>query len=179
MRIVESPLAGIFVLEPKVFEDSRGWFLESYNERAFAELTGLAPSFVQDNHAGSEQGVLRGLHYQFAGTQGKLVRATAGQVFDVAVDLRKESLTFGRWYGVDLSAGNRRQIWIPGGFAHGYYVTSDFAEVQYKTTAFYEPAGEGAIRWDDPDIAIDWPLSGEPLLSAKDRDAALLRDQDL
>jgi dTDP-4-dehydrorhamnose 3,5-epimerase len=169
----------VLLLEPKLFGDARGWFMESYNERAFEQATGLKPAFVQDNHSRSARGVLRGLHFQLPPhAQGKLVRVTQGSVFDVAVDLRRGSPTFGRWAGVELSGENHRQFWIPPGFAHGFLVTSDSADFLYKTTDYYAPQAEGAVRWDDPAVGIEWPLhalAGQaPLLSAKDAQAPLL-----
>ncbi|MCX7673830.1 MAG: dTDP-4-dehydrorhamnose 3,5-epimerase [Thiobacillaceae bacterium] len=178
MRVIETRLPGVLILEPKVFGDARGFFLESYNERTFAEL-GLPTRFVQDNHSRSARGVLRGLHYQIRQPQGKLVRVVRGAVFDVAVDLRRGSPTFGRWEGVELSEHNQRMLWVPPGFAHGFYVLSELADFLYKTTDFYAPEHERAIRWDDPDLAIAWPLAGEPLLSAKDRAAPSLREAEV
>lgn len=169
MQVIETTLADVFILEPKVFGDDRGFFYESFNARAFQEATGLQRDFVQDNHSRSQRGVLRGLHYQLQQAQGKLVRVTAGEVYDVAVDLRRRSPTFGQWVGVHLSADNRRQMWIPEGFAHGFLVLSEFAEFLYKTTDYYAPAHERCIRWDDPQLAIDWPLQSTPLLSGKDQ----------
>ena len=179
MQIVNTGIPEVIILEPKVFGDARGFFFESYNENAFATATGLRPNFVQDNHSGSARGVLRGLHYQIRQPQGKLVRVTAGEVFDVAVDIRKSSPTFGKWAGEVLSAENRRMMWVPQGFAHGFVVLSEFAEFLYKTTDFYASEYERCIRWDDPDIAIDWPLTGEPLLSQKDRQGVSLREAEL
>ncbi|HLA31710.1 MAG TPA: dTDP-4-dehydrorhamnose 3,5-epimerase [Pseudomonas sp.] len=169
MRAIATELADVLILEPKVFGDERGFFFESFNARAFEQATGLAREFVQDNHSGSQRGVLRGLHYQLQQPQGKLVRVTAGAVYDVAVDLRRGSTTFGRWIGVHLSAENRRQLWVPEGFAHGFLVLSEFAEFLYKTTAYYAPEHERCIRWDDPTLGIAWPLDGAPQLSAKDQ----------
>ncbi len=169
MNVIKTPLDGVLVIEPTVFGDQRGFFYESFNAQRFAEQTGVDVQFVQDNHSRSAKGVLRGLHYQIAQAQGKLVRVTTGAVFDVAVDLRKSSPTFGRWYGLELSAENKRQLWIPAGFAHGFVVTSDVAEFLYKTTDYYAPAHERSVIWNDPAIGIDWPLDGEPLLSAKDK----------
>jgi dTDP-4-dehydrorhamnose 3,5-epimerase len=166
-----TPLAlpEVLRLEPNVFEDARGHFYESFNERGFAELSGLAVRFVQDNQSRSHRGVVRGLHYQLPPVvQGKLVRAVAGEIFDVAVDMRRSSVTFGRWVGEVLSADNRRQLWIPAGFAHGFLALTEGAEVAYKTTDFYHRASERAVRWDDPDLAIDWPLAGAPIVSDKD-----------
>ena len=180
MNVITTPLEGLLVLEPRVFGDDRGFFYESYNARRFAELTGVNPEFVQDNHSRSSKGVLRGLHYQIQQAQGKLVRATAGSVFDVAVDIRKSSPTFGQWYGIELSAENKRQMWIPPGFAHGFVVTSDTAEFLYKTTDYWAPEHERAILWNDPAIGIDWPqLDAAPLLSGKDQAALLLADAEV
>jgi dTDP-4-dehydrorhamnose 3,5-epimerase len=176
MKVIPTDLAEVLILEPKVFGDERGFFYESFNARAFAETTGLQREFVQDNHSRSQRGVLRGLHYQVQQAQGKLVRVTAGEVFDVAVDVRRGSPTFGRWVGVHLSADNKRQLWVPEGFAHGFLVLSEFAEFLYKTTDYYAPEHERCIRWDDPSLAIDWPLSEAPQLSAKDQ-AGLSLDQ--
>jgi len=169
MQAVSTDLPGVMILEPKVFDDPRGFFFESFNARRFAETTGLQCVFVQDNHSRSQRGVLRGLHYQVQQTQGKLMRVITGQVYDVAVDLRRSSPTFGRWVGVHLSAENNRQLWVPEGFAHGFVVLSEFAEVLYKTTDYYTPEHERCIRWDDPTLAIDWPLDGAPQLSPKDQ----------
>ena len=169
MQAISTKLPGVIILEPKVFGDPRGFFFESFNARAFAETTGLQREFVQDNHSRSAKGVLRGLHYQVQQAQGKLVRVTAGEVYDVAVDLRRSSSTFGNWVGVHLSAENKRQLWVPEGFAHGFVVLSEFAEFLYKTTDYYAPEHERCIRWDDPSLAIDWPLDGAPQLSAKDQ----------
>jgi dTDP-4-dehydrorhamnose 3,5-epimerase len=175
MNVIQTPLQGLLVLEPRVFGDDRGFFFESFNARRFAELTGVNAEFVQDNHSRSSKGVLRGLHYQIQQAQGKLVRATAGTVFDVAVDIRKSSPTFGQWYGIELSAENKRQMWIPPGFAHGFVVTSDSAEFLYKTTDYWAPEHERAILWNDPAIGIQWPeLDSAPLLSGKDAAAAVL-----
>lgn len=168
MKILPTKLPGVLVLEPKVFGDSRGFFFESFNRRVFAEATGMELDFVQDNHSRSANGVLRGLHYQIKQPQGKLVRVVRGAVFDVAVDLRRSSLTFGQWAGAELSEDNQRQLWIPPGFAHGFVVLSESADFLYKTTDYYAPEHERCIVWNDPDIGIDWPLQ-EPLLSGKDR----------
>lgn len=169
MNAIPTPIDGLLVLEPKVFGDERGFFMESYNQRMFRELTGTAPEFVQDNHSRSARGVLRGLHYQLQQPQGKLVRVVSGVVFDVAVDLRRASPTFGRWHGVELSGENKRQFWVPAGFAHGFVVLSETADFLYKTTDFYAPQHERCIAWNDPTLAIDWHLGGiEPKLSAKD-----------
>lgn len=169
MRRLETALPDVVVLEPRVFEDERGFFMETYSRRAFAEL-GIHCEFVQDNHSRSCRGVLRGLHYQLGRPQAKLVRATVGSVFDVVVDVRRGSPTFGRWVGVELSADSRRMLFAPVGFAHGFLVTSEVAEFQYKCSDFYAPAEERGIRWDDPEIAVDWPLAGRaPVLSGRDR----------
>ena len=169
MQALPTALPGVLLLEPRVFGDERGFFFESWNQREFARL-GLPVHFVQDNHSKSARGILRGLHYQTQQVQGKLVRVVAGEVFDVAVDMRRDSPTLGRWAGALLSAGNRRMMWIPPGFAHGFYVTADSAEFVYKCTDFYAPEHEVSLRWDDPAIGIDWPLvDGQPpVLSAKD-----------
>jgi len=178
MKAIQTDIEGVLILEPKVFGDARGFFMESFNAKTFNELVGHEVNFVQDNHSRSAQGVLRGLHFQKAPhAQGKLVRVTAGSVFDVAVDIRKDSPTFGRWVGVELSADNHRQFWIPPGLSHGFLVLSDSADFLYKTTDYYAPQAEGALRWDDPDLAIAWPDIGmAPQLSAKDAAAGLLRD---
>ncbi len=176
MKATPAPIAGLFVLEPQVFGDARGFFMESFNQKRFHQLTGLDLSFVQDNHSRSAKGVLRGLHYQIQQPQGKLVRAVTGAIFDVAVDIRKSSPTFGRWFGVTLSEDNRLQLWVPAGFAHGFVVLSETADVLYKTTDYYAPPFERCIRWNDPTIGIDWPYPGEPRLSAKDA-AAVGLDQ--
>ena len=169
MKIKETNLPGVLLIEPTVFGDDRGYFYESFNEKKFAELTGLHVNFVQDNHSKSVKNVLRGMHYQIQQAQGKLVRVVAGEVFDVAVDLRKDSPTFGQWTGAYLSAENRLQMWIPEGFAHGFVVTSDSAEFLYKTTDFWAPQFERCLQWNDPSVGIQWPLSTEPTLSAKDQ----------
>ncbi|NUU39098.1 dTDP-4-dehydrorhamnose 3,5-epimerase [Pseudomonas sp. C2B4] len=179
MKVITTDLHGVLIIEPKVFGDERGFFYESFNAKAFAEATGLTPQFVQDNHSRSQKGVLRGLHYQLENTQGKLVRVTVGEVLDVAVDIRRSSPHFGKWVAVRLSAENHRQLWVPEGFAHGFVVLSDFAEFLYKTTDYYTPSAERSIRWDDPDLAIDWQLDGEPQLSAKDQAAAFLKDAEV
>ena len=171
MRRLDTDLPGVFMIEPKVFGDARGFFMESYNRRAMAEL-GVDGEFVQDNHSRSARGVLRGLHYQIRQPQGKLVRVVAGAVYDVAVDLRRSSPTFGRWAGFELSAENRLMAWIPPGFAHGFVVVSDYAEFLYKTTDYYAPEHERSLLWNDPALGITWPLEGiQPLLSAKDQAA--------
>jgi dTDP-4-dehydrorhamnose 3,5-epimerase len=168
MQVHQTDLPEVLIIEPKVFGDDRGFFYESFNQHRFEELTGLKPEFVQDNHSRSARNVLRGLHYQIRQAQGKLVRVVAGEVFDVAVDMRRASKTFGKWTGVVLSAENKRQMWIPAGFAHGFLVLSESAEFLYKTTDYYAPEHERTVRWDDADIGIAWPLQGAPLLSAKD-----------
>src|SRR2546428_5335022 len=167
MKVLETPLAGALVLEPSVFEDERGFFLESYNQKVFAQI-GIREKFVQDNHSFSLHGVLRGLHYQVQKPQGKLVRVVSGEVLDVFLDLRKSSPTFGRWHGLRLSGENRRLVWIPAGFAHGFYVLSEIAHVLYKSTAFYSLELERTILWNDPELKIDWENADEPLLSEKD-----------
>ncbi|GAC1621874.1 MAG: dTDP-4-dehydrorhamnose 3,5-epimerase [Nevskia sp.] len=172
MNCIRTEIPEVCILEPRVFGDARGFFFESFNARAFAEATGANVEFVQDNHSKSARGVLRGLHYQIVQPQGKLVRVVAGEVFDVAVDLRRSRPTFGRWVGVHLSGENRRQLWVPAGFAHGFIVLSESAEFLYKTTDYYLPAQERAILWNDAELAIRWPLPeglSEPLLSDKDR----------
>ncbi len=169
MRITPTVIPDVLILEPRVFGDARGFFLESYNERAFGEATGLQPRFVQDNHSRSARGVLRGLHYQIRCPQGKLTRVVRGSVFDVAVDLRQSSPTFGRWVGVELSESNHRQLWVPPGFAHGFLVTSESADFLYKTTDYYAPEHERCIAWNDPAIGIEWPLAAPPVLSGKDQ----------
>jgi len=169
MKITACDIPDVLLIEPRVFGDDRGFFFESFNQRAFNDATGLNLQFVQDNHSRSARGVLRGLHYQAVQPQGKLVRVVAGAVFDVAVDIRRDSPTFGKWVGQELSVDNKRQLWIPPGLAHGYLVLSDSADFLYKTTDYYAPEHERCIAWNDPTLAIDWPLSGvAPVLSAKD-----------
>jgi dTDP-4-dehydrorhamnose 3,5-epimerase len=175
MQAVNTKLDGVVLIKPRLFSDDRGFFFESYNEKALASA-GIPHHFVQDNHSRSSKNVLRGLHCQIREPQGKLVRVVIGAVFDVAVDLRKGSLTFGKWVGEILSAQNRDMLWVPPGFAHGFLVLSDWAEVLYKTTDYYAPQFERTIRWDDPDIGIDWPLTGNPQLSAKDKLGQSMRD---
>jgi len=173
-------IPGVVVFTPTVFGDERGLFMESYNARAFAEAIGYEPEFVQDNHSKSQRGVLRGLHYQLAPhAQGKLVRVVTGAVFDVAVDLRRRSSTFGQWVGQVLSADNRHQLWIPPGFAHGFLTLTDTADFLYKTTAYYAPASERAVVWNDPAIGIEWPIAGEPLVSEKDREGMALGEAEV
>lgn len=169
MNVVKTKIPDVWLIEPQVFGDSRGFFYESYNEKAFAEKTGVNVGFVQDNHSRSAKNVLRGLHYQVQQPQGKLVRVVVGEVFDVAVDIRKSSPTFGQWVGYHLSAENKRQLWIPAGFAHGFLVVSDVAEVLYKTDEYYAPQHERSILWNDGDLAIAWPIDASPILSAKDQ----------
>jgi dTDP-4-dehydrorhamnose 3,5-epimerase len=171
MKVTTTPIEGLLVIEPTVYGDDRGFFFESFNARRFADLTGMHVEFVQDNHSRSARNVLRGMHYQIRQAQGKLVRVVSGSVYDVVVDLRKSSATFGKWFGIELSAENKRQCWIPPGFAHGFAVTSEFAEFLYKTTDYYAPEHERALLWNDPEVGIEWPLDGMPLLSAKDRTA--------
>ena len=178
MNIIPTEIADVLIIEPKVFGDPRGFFFESFNQRAFNQATGLNPQFVQDNHSRSAQGVLRGLHYQIEQPQGKLVRVVLGSVFDVVVDLRRSSSTFGKWVGVELSETNYRQLWVPPGFAHGFLVTSERADFLYKTTDYYAPAHERCIAWNDPAIAIDWPVVGTPALSAKDAQGRLISDAE-
>ena len=168
MKIQETELQGVLLVEPEVFSDARGYFLESYNAKAFA-AAGISEQFVQDNHSQSKRGVLRGLHYQLAKPQGKLIRVLLGEVFDVAVDLRPESSTFGKWTGFNLSAREQKIVWIPKGFAHGFYTLTETADVIYKVTEFYAPQDERVILWNDRDLAIRWPLHGEPILSEKDK----------
>ena len=176
MKATPLAIPEVLLLEPRVFGDDRGFFYESYNQQAFERATGLDIQFVQDNHSRSARNVLRGMHYQLAPhAQGKLVRAVFGEVFDVAVDIRADSPTFGKWVGELLSADNKRQLWIPPGFAHGFLVLSDVAEFLYKTTDYYAPECEGSFLWNDPEVGIAWPLSGDPLLSAKDAQCGALR----
>ncbi|MFT3734326.1 MAG: dTDP-4-dehydrorhamnose 3,5-epimerase [Rhodocyclaceae bacterium] len=180
MKRIDTPLEGLYVLEPKVFGDARGFFMESFNARTFEALLGFAPQFVQDNHSRSQRGVLRGLHYQIRQPQAKLVRVTRGAVWDVAVDLRRSSLTFGQCFACELSEENQRQMWIPAGFAHGFLVLSEVADFLYKTTDFYAPEHERCLQWNDPALGLAWPL-GElvPKLSAKDLQGAPLASCEL
>jgi len=178
MNVKKTKIPEVLVLEPKVFGDDRGFFLESYNQKSFEEF-GLKVNFVQDNHSRSARNVLRGLHYQLGQPQGKLVRVVAGSVWDVAVDIRRGSATFGQWVGEELSAENKRIFWIPEGFAHGFIVTSDSADVLYKATAFYAPSSERSLLWNDPQLGIRWPLSGKPLLSQKDRAGLVLKQAEV
>ncbi len=179
MQITETGLPGLLIIEPKVFGDTRGFFFESYNQKQFEELTGVTTTFVQDNHSRSARNVLRGLHYQIKQSQGKLVRVVAGEVFDVAVDIRRSSPTFGNWFGTHLSAENKKMLWIPQGFAHGFMVLSEYAEFLYKTTDYWAPEHERCIIWNDSDLAVAWPLHGEPLLSVKDRAGKPFRDAEV
>lgn len=179
MSVKELALQGVFLIEPKVFGDERGFFYESFNLQAFHEATGTDVSFVQDNHSKSAKNVLRGLHYQIQQAQGKLVRVVQGEVFDVAVDLRKNSPTFGGWVGEILSAENKRQLWVPAGFAHGFVVLSDTAEFLYKTTDYYAPEHERSIQWNDPDIGINWPIQEQPVLSVKDAQAVSFKQAEV
>ena len=171
MKIIRTKIPEVLIIEPQVFGDERGFFMESWNQKAFNEAVGREVNFVQDNHSRSVKNVLRGLHYQIKQPQGKLVRVVVGEVFDVAVDIRSGSKTCGQWVGVNLSAENKRQFWVSEGFAHGFLVLSDVAELLYKTTDYYAPEYERCIRWDDPVLAIEWPLNGMPLLSGKDASA--------
>jgi len=180
MNVIPTALPGVLILEPKVFGDSRGFFLESYNVLVFREATGVDPVFVQDNHSYSKHGVVRGLHYQVRQSQGKLVRVAHGRVFDVAVDVRRDSPHFGRWHGVELDGDTNRMFWIPPGFAHAFVVLSESAVFLYKATDYYAPVHERCILWNDPDIGIEWPLEGlgEPILSDKDRAGQRLKDAE-
>jgi len=173
MDVAKTDLPDVLILDPEVFGDERGFFFESYNARRFEELTGARVDFVQDNHSRSERNVLRGLHYQIRRPQGKLVRVIAGVVFDVAVDIRRSSPSFGRWVGTQLSAANKRQLWVPPGYAHGFLVLSDTAEVLYKATDYWAPEHERCIRWDDPQLAVEWPVQATPLLSSRDAKGTL------
>lgn len=180
MKIISTEIPDVLILEPQVYGDDRGWFYESYNHRTFVEKTGLSVNFVQDNHSCSQQHVLRGLHYQIQHSQGKLVRVLAGSVFDVVVDLRRSSPHFGQWVGVTLKAEDRQQIWVPAGFAHGFLVLSPQAEVLYKTTDYYSPAQERCLLWNDPTLAIAWPLAeAVPILSSKDQVGQRLQAAEL
>jgi len=179
MHAIETGLSGLLILEPKVFGDARGFFFESFNQRRFEEVTGVGDQFVQDNHSRSARNVLRGLHYQIQQPQGKLVRVVAGEVFDVAVDIRRSSPTFGKWFGIHLSAENKKMLWIPVGFAHGFVVISESAEFLYKTTDYWAPPHERCIRWNDSDLGIDWPLQGDPLISAKDAAGRPFREAEV
>ncbi len=178
MNLITTPISDLLIFEPKVFGDARGFFLESFNQKTFQNLTGLDVNFVQDNHSRSSKNVLRGLHYQIQNPQGKLVRVVSGSVFDVAVDLRKSSPTFGKWHGVELSEENHCQFWVPAGFAHGFVVLSETADFLYKTTEYYAPQFERCLRWNDEEVGIEWNVS-EPLLSAKDEQGLSLQDAEV
>lgn len=178
MKVTSTAIPEVLLIEPQVYGDDRGFFYESFNERRFAELAGITARFVQDNHSKSARHVLRGLHYQLKQAQGKLVRVTAGEVFDVAVDVRRSSPTFGNWVGEILSAENKKQLWIPEGFAHGFLVLSESAEFLYKTTDYYAPEHERCIAWNDPSIDIVWPMTGEPVLSGKDKQGKRLDEAE-
>ena len=179
MKATPTSIPSVLIIEPRVFGDTRGFFFESFNQRAFNQATGLDVNFVQDNHSRSSKGVLRGLHYQIQQPQGKLVRVVHGSVFDVTVDLRKSSPTFGQWVGVELTEDNNRQLWIPPGFAHGFYVLSDSADFLYKTTDYYAPEFECSLIWNDPTIGIEWPLNTQPIISAKDVQGNKLADAEV
>lgn len=178
MNVIRAAIPDVLILEPKIHGDARGFFFESYNKRVLADI-GIMADFVQDNHSRSARHVLRGLHYQIRQPQGKLMRVLAGEIYDVAVDVRKSSSFFGKWIGVRLSAENRRMLWVPEGFAHGFLVLSDMAEVLYKSTDYYAPEYERALAWNDPDLRIDWPLEGAPILSERDKAAARLAEAEL
>jgi dTDP-4-dehydrorhamnose 3,5-epimerase len=179
VNVIRAGIPDVLILEPAVFGDDRGFFFESYNEREFSEKTGVSVRFVQDNHSRSAKNVLRGLHYQIRQPQGKLVRVIRGEVYDVAVDIRRSSPTFGHWTANVLSEQNKRMLWIPPGFAHGFLVTSDYTEFLYKTTDYWAPSFERCIAWNDPELAISWPLQGEPVLSDKDRLGLRFRDTEV
>jgi dTDP-4-dehydrorhamnose 3,5-epimerase len=179
MNVVPTSIPEVLIIEPKVFGDERGFFFESFNQKLWEAKTGVTTSFVQDNHSRSQRNVLRGLHYQIQQPQGKLARAISGEVFDVAVDIRKGSPTFGKWVGEILSAENKRQLWIPPGFAHGFVVLSDSAEFLYKTTAYWAPEHERTIIWNDPELAIEWPLEGMPLLIKRDSEGKPFRQAEI
>ena len=179
MKITATTIPEVLIIEPTIYGDDRGYFFESFNARAFAQATGLRREFVQDNQSRSVKNVLRGLHYQIAQPQGKLVRVVSGEVFDVAVDLRKSRKTFGRWVGVYISAENKKQVWIPEGFAHGFVVLSETAEFLYKTTTYYAPQYERSLLWSDPTLGIDWPITEAPIVTAKDAVAPLLADAEV
>lgn len=178
MNVIQTSIPDVLIFEPRIFGDERGFFYESYNQKEIAKA-GITQTFMQDNHSRSARNVLRGLHYQIRQPQGKLVRVTVGEAFDVAVDIRKDSPTFGKWVGINLSAENKRIAWIPSGFAHGFVVLSEYAEFLYKATDYYAPEYERSIVWNDPDIAIDWPMQGEPVLSEKDKEGQRLKDAEL
>jgi dTDP-4-dehydrorhamnose 3,5-epimerase len=180
MRVISTEIPDVLILEPQVYGDHRGFFMESFNHQVFEDKTGLQRQFVQDNHSRSKQGILRGLHYQIQSPQGKLLRVISGEIFDVAVDVRRSSPTFGQWVGVTLSEANHRQLWVPEGFAHGFYVVSESADVLYKTTDYYAPQHERTILWNDPDLAIAWPIGDtEPILSVKDEQGDRLQEAEV
>ena len=179
MKVTQTSIPEVLIIEPKVFGDARGFFYESFNQKAFNEATGIDLNFVQDNHSRSTKGVLRGLHYQIQHSQGKLVRVTQGEVFDVAVDMRRSSPHFGKWVGMVLSADNKRQLWIPPGFAHGFVVTSESAEFLYKTTDYWYPEHERSLLWNDPSVGVEWPIGGEPQLAAKDATGKMLQQAEV
>ena len=179
MQVTQSPVPDVLIIDPKVHRDDRGFFFESWNQAAFEEHTGLAAKFVQDNHSRSHAGVVRGIHYRFPSPQGKLVRCSLGAVWDVAVDLRRSSPTFAQWFGIELTAENSRQLWIPEGFGHGFVAMGNVAEVQYKTTAFFDAGSERVVAWNDPEVGIAWPVEGAPILSDKDANAPSLGDADV
>lgn len=179
MDVIQTTIPDVLIIEPRVFGDERGFFMESFNEQTFKAKTGITTPFVQDNHSRSGKNVLRGLHYQIKQPQGKLVRVVSGEVFDVAVDIRKNSPTFGEWTGCLLSAANKRQFWVPPGFAHGFVVLSDTADFLYKTTDYYAPEYERSILWNDPEIKIDWKIADEPILSGKDQAGVPLRQAEV
>ncbi|MEM9484825.1 MAG: dTDP-4-dehydrorhamnose 3,5-epimerase [Cyanobacteria bacterium P01_F01_bin.116] len=179
MNVIATTLPDVFIIEPQVFGDERGFFYESYNHQAFVDNLGITQQFVQDNHSCSAKNVLRGLHYQIQQPQGKLVRVVVGAIFDVAVDIRKQSPTFGQWISCTLTAENKQQLWVPPGFAHGFLVLSDAAEVLYKTTDYHAPQHERSILWNDPDLAINWPLESTPTLSTKDKAGQFLRNAEI
>ncbi len=179
MEIIQTKIPDVMIIQPQVFGDDRGFFMESFNDKKFSEKTGINVIFVQDNHSRSQNNVLRGLHYQIQQAQGKLVRAIIGEIIDVAVDIRRSSPTFGQWVSCVLSANNKQQLWVPAGFAHGFYVRSDVAEVLYKTTNYYAPEHERSIIWNDPELNIDWETTKEPILSGKDQAGKLLKEADL
>ena len=179
MKITPTEIPDVLIIEPNVFGDSRGFFFESYNEKKFMEMTGLQVTFVQDNHSRSKKHVLRGLHYQVQQPQGKLVRVISGEVFDVAVDIRRSSPTFGKWVGEYLTAENKKQMWVPAGFAHGFLVLSDVAEFLYKTTDYWAPEHERCIQWNDPVLNVQWPITGNPLVSEKDEQGVSFQDAEV
>ncbi|UIF90623.1 dTDP-4-dehydrorhamnose 3,5-epimerase [Cupriavidus sp. UYPR2.512] len=178
MHVIPTALPEVLIIEPKVFSDERGFFLESFNKKSFEAATGLKREFVQDNHSRSARNVLRGLHYQIEHPQGKLLRAVTGEVFDVAVDLRRNSPNFGKWVGVTLSAENKRQLWVPEGFAHGFVVISESAEFLYKTTDYWHPEHERSLLWNDPSLSIQWPITATPVVSAKDAEGKTFKEID-